>query len=105
MADGEACYYKVGFQFDAECFGLTRERFTAAVRAEGIALDPGFRALHVGRSPERFRRGGDLTEAERAHVGAVVLHHPILLTADTTLTQVAEAVCKVHRWNVELAAP
>jgi perosamine synthetase len=105
IADGEACYYKVGFQFDAECFGLTRERFTAAVRAEGIVLDAGFHALHVGRSPDRFRRVGVLAEAERAHVGAVVLHHPVLLGDDAAVRQVAEAVWKVHRWNAQLAAP
>jgi dTDP-4-amino-4,6-dideoxygalactose transaminase len=105
LADGEACYYKVGFQFDAKGFGLTRERFTAAIRAEGIALDPGFRALHLGRSPERFRRVGSLAEAERAHDGAVVLHHPILLSDDAAVGQVAEAVRKVHRWKAQLAAP
>ncbi len=65
LNDVEACYYKVGFQFDEERFGLKRELFTAAVRAEGIALDEGFRALHVGRSPERFRRVATvLAEAE-----------------------------------------
>ncbi len=64
--EGAPCYYKVGFQYDAERFGLPRVRFTAAVRAEGVALDEGFRALHVGRSPERFRRVGSLAEAERA---------------------------------------
>jgi perosamine synthetase len=105
LADGEPCYYKVGFQFDAEGFGLTRERFTAAVRAEGIALDSGFRAFHIGRSPDRFRRVGSLVEAERAHAGAVVLHHPILLGDDAAVSQVAEAMRKVHRWNAQLAAP
>ncbi len=104
LADVEACYYKVGFQFNAERFGLARERFTAAVRAEGIALDPGFRALHLGRSPDRFRRVGVLAEAERAHAGAVVLHHPILLADDAAVMQVAEAVRKVQRWNGQLAA-
>ena len=90
--DGEPCYYKVGFQYDAERFGLTRARFTAAVRAEGVALDEGFRALHVGRSPDRFRRVGSLAEAERAHAGCVVLHHPVLLGSDEEVGQVAEAV-------------
>jgi perosamine synthetase len=104
LTDGEPCYYKVGFQFDAERFGLARARFTAAMRAEGIAMDSGFHALHVGRSPDRFRRVGSLAEAERAHAGAVVLHHPILLADDTAIRQVAEAVWKVHRWSAQLAA-
>ncbi len=103
--DGEPCYYKVGFQYDAERFGLTRARFTAAVRAEGIALDEGFRALHVGRSPDRFRRAGPLTEAERAHAGCVVLHHPILLGSDEEVEQVAEAVRKIRRCAAVLATP
>src|SRR5262249_18340499 len=42
-------YYKVGFQFDAPAFGLPRDHFLAAVRAEGMAMDEGFRALHIGR--------------------------------------------------------
>ena len=74
------------------------------MRAEGIALDEGFRALHVGRSPDRYRRAGSLAEAERAHAGAVVLHHPILLGSEEEVGQVAEAVWKVHRHAVRLAA-
>jgi dTDP-4-amino-4,6-dideoxygalactose transaminase len=95
---GEPGYYKLGLQFDAERFGLPREPFVAALRAEGIALDEGFRALHVGRSPKRFRRAGELAEAERAHAGAVLLHHPVLLGEPEEVDQVAAAVHKVHCW-------
>ena len=49
--EDEPGYYKVGFRYDASAFGVSRERFVAALRAEGIAFDEGFRALHVGRSP------------------------------------------------------
>jgi hypothetical protein len=73
------------------------------VRAEGIALDEGFRALHVGRSPGRFRRPGPLAEAERAHAGSVVLHHPVLLGAEADVDQVALAVEKVWAYRKELA--
>jgi len=93
---GEACYYKVGFQFNGTAFGLSRARFVAALRAEGIAFDEGFRSLHVGRSPSRFRRAGDLGEADQAHVRTVVLHHPVLLGEDEELDQVARAVQKVR---------
>src|SRR5262249_53792166 len=72
VADTQPGYYKVGLQFDEACFGLSRAQLVAALRAEGIALDEGFRALHVGRSPSRFRRAGDLTESERAHHHLVV---------------------------------
>jgi dTDP-4-amino-4,6-dideoxygalactose transaminase len=102
--DGERCYYKVGFRYGAEPFGLPRARFTAAVRAEGVALDEGFRALHVGRSPDRFRAAGPLAEAERAHAAAVVLHHPVLLGSDEEVEQVAAVVAKVHRHAARLAA-
>lgn len=95
-AEGEPAYYKLGLQFDSVRFGLARERLVAAVRAEGVALDEGFRALHVGRSPSRLRRAGPLTEAERAGAGTVVLHHPVLLGSDGDLEQVAFALEKIH---------
>lgn len=101
----EACpisaagYYKVGMRFDAEAFGLSRARFVQAVRAEGIGLDEGFAALHVGRSSKRFRTASDLAEARRAHEGCVVLHHPILLEGSEGIDQVGAAIRKVHAWR------
>jgi dTDP-4-amino-4,6-dideoxygalactose transaminase len=89
-------YYKLGFQFDEAAFGLSRERFVRALRAEGVAFDEGFRALHAGRSPSRFRRAGELSEADRAHRGAVVLHHPILLGSEADVGEVAAAVRKTY---------
>src|SRR5262245_38401942 len=62
--DGSPGYYKVGLQYDEHAFGLSRGRLVAAMRAEGIALDEGFRALHVGRSASRWRAGGRLEQAE-----------------------------------------
>jgi len=96
VEDSAATFYKVGIQLDAEAFGLSRARLVAALRAEGIALAEGFPAAHVGRSPRRFRRGTDLGEAERAHIGAVVLHHPVLLGTTEDLHQVVQAWRKVH---------
>jgi dTDP-4-amino-4,6-dideoxygalactose transaminase len=93
---GSPAFYKVGFQYDRTCWGLERARFVTAVRAEGIALDEGFRALHVGRSPRRCRRAGPLAEAEQAHSGAVVLHHPVLLGSTAEVDQVAAAIEKIH---------
>ena len=104
LAEGEAGYYKLGFQYDATAFGLSRERFLEAVRAEGVALDKGFNALHVGRSPDRFRPAGPLLEAERAHAGTVVLHHPILLGTEADVEEVARAVEKVWAFREELNA-
>lgn len=102
--DGDlAGYYKLGLRFDAEAFGLSRDVFTAAMRAEGVALDEGFRALHAGRSRGRYRAGGELGEADRAHREAVVLHHPVLLEEDEAVAAVAAAVRKVHAHREELA--
>jgi len=99
---GQPAYYKQGIQFDEALFGLSRAAFIAAVRAEGIALDEGFPAAHVGRSPRRFRAGSALAEAERAHRGCVVLHHPVLLGSDADLAQIAQAIRKVYQYREAL---
>ena len=103
-AEARPGYYKVGLQLDADCFGLDRDGFVAAVRAEGIAVNEGFRALHVGRSPRRFRPAGGLDEAERAHRGAVVLHHPVLLGGPGDREVVITAVRKVYVNAARLAS-
>jgi dTDP-4-amino-4,6-dideoxygalactose transaminase len=103
VPDSAPAYYKLGFQLDGTRFGLARPQFVAAIRAEGIALDEGFRALHVGRSPSRFRRAGDLREATRAHEEVVVLHHPVLLGSAEDIEEVAVAGHKVYAGVESLA--
>jgi hypothetical protein len=66
-----------------------------AVRAEGFALDEGFRALHAGRSTRRWRAAGPLPGADLAHRAILVLHHPLLLESNTDLSQLAEAFARV----------
>jgi dTDP-4-amino-4,6-dideoxygalactose transaminase len=95
-AEGSPGYYKVGLRYDAEAFGLPRARLVAAMRAEGVALDEGFRALHAGRSPGRWRAPGPLDEADRAHAGALVLHHPVLLEGEASVRQFGAALRIVH---------
>lgn len=90
-------YYKLGLVYDAGAFGLPRDLFVKAVRAEGVALDAGFRALHVGRSPARFRAPGPLPHAAAAHERCVILHHPVLGLSPADARQVAEALAKVYR--------
>jgi dTDP-4-amino-4,6-dideoxygalactose transaminase len=94
--EGSPAYYKLGLRYDAAAFGLSRALLIAAVQAEGVALDEGFRALHVGRSPSRFRAAGPLAEAERAHAGCLVLHHPVLLGGDDAVDRAARALEKVQ---------
>jgi perosamine synthetase len=103
VADGQPGYYKLGLEFDADGFGLPRSHLVTALRAEGIAFDEGFRSLHVGRSPNRFRRAGELTESERAHRGMLVLHHPVLLGGAADLDEVVVAVDKI-RGSIKLLA-
>jgi perosamine synthetase len=101
--NGSPAFYKLGFHYDAAAVGLSREVFVKAIRAEGVALDAGFKALHCGRSPSRFRASGDLPNATAAHDGCVVLHHPVLALSRADVRQVAEAVAKVYRYRDSLA--
>ncbi len=96
LPDSRPAFYKLGFQYDADRFGLPRARLVKAMRAEGVALDEGFPAAHVGRSPRRYRRGTALTQVERAHGGCLVLHHPVLLGGPDGVEQVARAWRKIH---------
>lgn len=91
QVEGTPAYYKLGLQLDAKLFGLEREKLVEAMRAEGIALDPGFRALHVGRSARRWLTAGDLSEATRAHHACLVLHHPILLGTEEEMRRIVQA--------------
>lgn len=100
--ESQSAFYKMGLRYDASVFGLPRERFVEAMRAEGIAMDVGFKALHIGRSPSRFRAACDLTNATAAHHGCVVLHHPVLLGTGEDMGQVAIAAEKIHRHRGKL---
>jgi dTDP-4-amino-4,6-dideoxygalactose transaminase len=90
-------YYKLGFFLDESAFGLSREVFVKALRAEGMAFDAGFRPLHVGRASGRYRAAGPLANAETAGRSVVMLHHPVLSLNATDVGQVAEAVWKTYR--------
>lgn len=102
--DTQPGWYKLGLRLDAVAFGLPRDRLAAAARAEGIALDPGFRALHVGRSPGRYRTTSELAEAARAATGVLTLHHPILLNSPATIDRAVAALRKTYRHAGTLAA-
>lgn len=96
-------YYKLGFQYDSGALaGLARDAFAAAVRAEGIALDAGFRALHATHSEKRFRRVDELSNATRADAGVLTLHHPILLGTEQDLAQVVAAIGRVSQHAAEI---
>jgi perosamine synthetase len=94
-ADSTPAYYKLGFQYDPAAYDLPRAVFVAAMRAEGIALDEGFRGLHAGRSASRFRSAGDLVHADEAHQRTIILHHPALLGTSADMADIAVAARKV----------
>lgn len=98
--DAEPGYYKLGWRYDAEQFGgRSRDDFSAAVRAEGVALDPAFRDF-AGKSRSRCRHVGSLTHSREAGRSLLVLHHPVLLEANDTLDAVAQGIAKVARaWS------
>lgn len=90
-------YYKLGLQYLPEKFdGLSRDQFAAAIRAEGVALDPGFRSLHLTHASRRFRPVGDLPNATDADERVLTLHHPVLLEARETLERVVDAIRRVR---------
>ena len=89
-------FYKLGFQFDASAFGLSRDLLIRALRAEGFAIDEGFAPAHQTRSPKRFRQGSALNEADRAGRGCVMLHHPLLLETEDKVCQLAQAWRSIH---------
>ena len=100
--DGAPAFYRVGFRFDPGAFGLSREVFVAALRAEGVAFDVGFASLHAGRSPSRFRAAGELPEATAAGLGCVGLHHPVLWGEEEDVRRAAAAVREVFAARAEI---
>jgi len=103
-SDSHVAYYKLGMHYDAAALsGLTRDAFAAAVRAEGIALDAGFRALHKTHSSQRFRKAGDLEHATRADDCVLTLHHPVLLEGEEQWQQIVAAIDRVARHAAQIA--
>jgi dTDP-4-amino-4,6-dideoxygalactose transaminase len=98
-------FYKLGFQYDRSAFAeLSRDAFVAAVRAEGVALDAGFRALHKTHSTRRFRASGNLPNASRIDEVILTLHHPVLLGAELDLQEIVTAIEKVRRHAAAIKA-
>lgn len=89
-------YYKLGIWYNKERFaGLSRDGFAHAMQAEGVAVFPGFRALHLSHAQRRYRAIGQLEQAARADREILVLHHPVLLSSRETLRRVAAAFAKL----------
>jgi dTDP-4-amino-4,6-dideoxygalactose transaminase len=85
-------FYKLGFWFDAAAIGCSRDDFACAIRKRGIALDPGFRALHRTHARGRFRAVTDLPHATLADESMLVLHHPVLLGTADDMQAIRDAI-------------
>ncbi len=95
--DDTPAFYKVGLLYDpAEFSGLSRDAFSNALRAEGIAIDAGFRALHLIHSRRRFETLGPLPHSERADTEMLVLHHPVLRASGDFTTRFVAAVERIR---------
>jgi len=111
--------YQYVFKYDAEAFGeLPRERFLAALEAEGIPCDGTFYEPVYKSALFPVRRNDSLALAalpgcdlpwqdlecpvsERAaYKESVWLHHSVLLGNDSDIEQIIEAIQKIHR-NVD----
>ena len=104
-SDSLPAFYKLGFQYDEAAFAqLSRDAFVEAVRAEGVSLDAGFRALHKTHSTRRFRPVGNLSNATRIDQRILGLHHPILLGTESDLQEVVTAIEKVHIYAAAIKA-
>jgi dTDP-4-amino-4,6-dideoxygalactose transaminase len=98
-------FYKLGFlltsaadEADAQCAATVRKRFIAAIQAEGVAIDEGFRGF-AGRTNTRCRTIGEVASARRAAAGTLLLHHPVLLESPATIERVAYALAKIANAN------
>jgi dTDP-4-amino-4,6-dideoxygalactose transaminase len=102
-AEGTPAFYKLPWLLagnsdacDSPQFEQLRRRFVAAIQAEGVAMDEGFRGF-ARRTGNRCRVVGDLPHARRAAAGTLLLHHPVLLEPPETIARVGAAIRKVAR--------
>jgi perosamine synthetase len=92
---GAGAYFKLPWLFcPQDTAHPSRDAFLAAIQAEGVALDAGFRGF-AGRTSRRCRKVGSLAASQNAADQTVVLHHPILLEDPATIDRVAYAISKV----------
>lgn len=103
--DCDPAYYKLAIRCNgADNDAVRRDRISEAFRAEGIAIDPGFRALHCIHGRSRFRAAGKLPVAADVDKQVLVLHHPVLLGNQADLRQIVAAVDKIERHATMLMA-
>jgi len=79
LSDARHAFYKLALRTKRSTGGEDlRDQVAAAARAEGLALDAGFRGF-ARRGGRRCDRAGDLPVSRQLAAKTLVLHHPILL--------------------------
>ena len=91
--DDQAVYYKLAWRVTlvGSEQPLIREDLIAALQAEGLAVDSGFRGF-VRRSARRCRQATDLTHSSAASDSTLLLHHPVLLESVKTIDLAADTI-------------
>jgi dTDP-4-amino-4,6-dideoxygalactose transaminase len=93
--DSEPSYYKLAWRYvPQELHDCPIDEFVAALQAEGLPFDRGFRGFAL-RSDRRCRKSGTLENSRRAAETTIVLHHPILLEPPPRIDAVAHGMAKV----------
>jgi dTDP-4-amino-4,6-dideoxygalactose transaminase len=80
-------YYKFAWLY-SECAIWPREEFLAKAQERRVPVDAGFRGF-ARRTERRCRHGTALVNAAAAAERTVLLHHPLLLCADSELSHAA----------------
>jgi perosamine synthetase len=94
----QSAYYKLGLWYNvSQKCDTSLDIFLAALQAEGVAVDRGFRGF-VRRPASRCRKIGELPHSKRASERTTVLHHPILLQGTQAAQQILTAIEKVSRY-------
>ncbi len=97
VIESESClpaYYKLPWLFEDIKSGWPRGDFVNAIKAEGVAIDVGFRGF-TRRSNRRCRQVGALLHSRIASQQTVILHHPTLLQSEDYTDSVCRAIDKV----------
>lgn len=90
--DTATAFYKLAFVVRNAASRGDVEQLSVIAREKGVALDPGFMAIHLIHSQRRMRIMGPLINAEKWHHQLLTLHHPALLLDDSEFDHVIDAI-------------
>ena len=76
---------------------VDRDLVIAALQAEGIPADVGFRGF-LRRAPRRCRAVGPLEHSRVAADRTILIHHPLLSGSSDLIDQVCDGIKKIDQW-------